>query len=108
LSQILATVQGLLKRGEYIVSRHGYRELAADDILVEEILAGIESAVVVEDYPDSRKEPAVLVLQRDQSGFPVHVIWGVPKVNGTPAVLVTAYRPASERWTSDFLKRKKP
>jgi hypothetical protein len=73
LSQILAIVQGLLKQGEYRVSRHGYRELAADDILLDEVLMGIESAVVVEDYPDSRKEPSVLVLQRDRSDLPIHV-----------------------------------
>jgi len=108
LSQTLAIVQGLLERGEYLVTRHGYRELAADDILVDEVVAGIESAVVVEDYPYSRKEPSVLVLQRDRSGRPVHVMWGVPKISGTPAVLVTAYRPAPERWSPDFMKRKKP
>jgi hypothetical protein len=90
------------------VSRHGYRELAADDILLGEVLAGIGSAVLVEDYPDSRKEPSVLVWQRDRSGLPVHVMWGVPKINGTPAVLVTAYRPTPERWSTDFTKRKKP
>jgi hypothetical protein len=87
------------------VSRHGYRE--ADDILLDELLAAIESSVLVEDYPDSRKEPSVLVLQRDGSGRPVHVMWEVPKVDGTPAVLVTAYRPAPERWSPDFMKRKK-
>jgi hypothetical protein len=108
LSQILAIVQGLLGRGEYLVSRHGYRELAADDILLEEILVGIESAVLVEEYPDSRKEPSVLVLQHDRSGLPVHVMWGVPRINGTPAVLVSAYRPTPERWSPDFMKRKKP
>jgi len=108
LSQTLAIVQGLLKRGEYLVSRHGYRELTADDILLEEVLAGIDSAVAVEDYPSSRKEPSVLVLQRDVSGLPVHVMWGVPKIKGTPAVLVTAYRPTPELWSPDFMKRKKP
>jgi len=108
LSQILTIVQGLLKRGEYLVSRHGYRELAADDILLDEVLIGIGSAVVVEDYPDSRKEPSVLVLQRDRRGLPIHVMWGVPKISGTPAVLVTPYRPTPERWSSDFMKRKKP
>jgi hypothetical protein len=108
LSQTLAIVQGLLKRGEYLVSRHGYRELAADGILLDEVLAGIESAVVVEDYPGSRKEPSVLVLQRDRDGLPVHVMWGVPKIKGTPAVLVTAYRPTPELWSPDFMKRKKP
>ena len=75
MSQLLAIVQELLKRGEYLVSRHGYRELAADDILLDEVLVGISSAVVVEDYPDSRKEPSVLVLQRDRTGLPVHVMW---------------------------------
>ena len=108
MSQILTVVQGLLKRGEYLVSRHGYRELAADDILLNEVLAGIESAVVVEDYPVSRKEPSVLVLQHDRSGLPLHVMWGVPKIKGTPAVLVTAYRPTPERWSPDFMKRKNP
>jgi hypothetical protein len=108
LSQILAIVQRLLRRGEYLVSRHGYRELAADVILLDEVLAGIGSAVVVEDYPDSRKEPSVLVMQHDRSGLPIHVMWGVPKIDGTPAVLVTAYRPAPERWSPDFMKRKQP
>jgi hypothetical protein len=108
LSQTLAIVQGLLKRGEYLVSRHGYRELAADDILLEEVLAGIDSAVAVEDYPSSRKEPSVLVLQRDASDRPVHVMWGVPEIKGAPAVLVTAYRPTPELWSPDFMKRKKP
>jgi Domain of unknown function (DUF4258) len=108
LSRILATVQGLLRRGEYLVSRHGYRELEADGILLDEVLTGIESAIVVEDYPDSRKEPSVLVLQLDRSGLPVHVMWGVPKISGTPAVLVTAYRPTPERWSPDFTKRKTP
>ena len=107
MSQILAIVQRLLKRGEYLVSRHGYRELAADDILLDEVLAGVELAVVVEDYPDSRKEPSTLVLQYDRNGLPIHVMWGVPKDVGTPAVLVTAYRPLPERWSPDFKKRKK-
>jgi hypothetical protein len=107
MSKTLQRVQVLVARGEYLVSRHGFRELAADGILVEEVLAGIQEAAVVEDYPDSRKEPSVLVLQRDESGHPVHVMWGVPKSAGTPAILVTAYRPASERWSADFMRRKK-
>ena len=82
--------------------------MAADVILLEEVLAGIESAVVVEDYPASRKEPSVLVLQHDWSGRPIHVMWGVPKITGTPAVLVTAYRPIPERWSPDLMERKQP
>jgi Domain of unknown function (DUF4258) len=86
------------------VSRHGFRELAADDILLEDVLAGVDAAIAIEDYPGSRREPSVLVLQRDASGRALHVMWGV--ATETPAVLVTAYRPAPERWSADFMRRK--
>jgi len=107
MSEILRRVQALISRGEYRVSQHGFRELVADDILVGDALASVAAAVVVEDYPDTRKEPSVLVLQHDREGRPIHVMWGIPKVEGTPAVLVTAYRPAPDRWSDDFLKRNK-
>lgn len=89
------------------MSLHGFRELAADDIVAEDAVTGVATAVIVEEYLDSRKEPSVLVLQRDRGGRPIHVMWGIPKVAGTPAVLVTAYRPDAELWSKDFTMRKK-
>ncbi|KAB2882794.1 MAG: DUF4258 domain-containing protein [Pseudorhodoplanes sp.] len=108
MSEILRRVQTLVLRGDYQVSRHGFRELAADDIVAQDALTGVARAIVVEDYPDSRKEPSVLVLQYDRDGRPIHVMWGVPKMAGRPAILVTAYRPAPERWSADFRRRKTP
>jgi hypothetical protein len=107
MSETLRRVQTLVLAGDYRVSHHGFRELAADDILVEDAIAGIENAVIVEDYPDNRMEPSVLIFQRDGSGRPIHVMWGVPKIAGRPAILVTAYRPAPERWSADFTRRNK-
>ncbi len=105
MSETLRCVQTLVLAGDYRVSRHGFRELAADDIVLDDVLAGIGAAVLVEDYPSNRMEPSVLVLQRDRNGQPVHVMWGVPKASGRPAVLVTAYRPALHRWSPDFTRR---
>ncbi|MBI3703461.1 MAG: DUF4258 domain-containing protein [Rhizobiales bacterium] len=105
MSETLRRVQTLVASGEYRVSRHGFRELAADDILLDDVIASVEAAAVVEDYPDSRMEPSVLVLQYDRTRRPIHVMWGVPKATGTPAVLVTAYRPARQRWSADFKRR---
>lgn len=105
MSETLRRVQALVLKAEYRVSRHGFRELAADDIVLEDVLAGVAAAALVEDYPDNRMEPSVLVLQHDGRGRPIHVMWGVPKASGTPAVLVTAYRPAPERWSLDFMRR---
>jgi hypothetical protein len=70
------------------------------------VIAGVVSALVVEDYPYFAHGPCVLVKQMDADGHPLHVLWGIPKSRTGPAVVVTACRPDATRWSDDFLKRK--
>jgi hypothetical protein len=106
VSKTFERIRLLVNRREVQVSDHGYDELAADGLLVREVLAGVETALLLEDYPHYPKGPCVLALQRDDAGRPVHVVWGIPKGQASPAVLVTAYRPDPERWTEDFRRRR--
>ena len=53
MSDVLARVQELVARNEVRPSLHGFRELAADGILLDDLLGGIEAAVVIEDYRDN-------------------------------------------------------
>ena len=105
MSKTLEEIIELVGRRQILISNHGYDELAADDILVKDIVLGISKAVMIEDYPDYHKGPSVLVLQEDSQSKPIHVVWGIPKGRSSPAVLVTAYRPDPKRWSSDFLRR---
>ena len=106
MSPTLDQVRALVARGEIQVSAHGYEELAADQILVHEVVDGLGQAVVVEDYPEFPKGPCVLVLEQDRSGRPVHVVWGIRKGDTSPAVLITAYRPDPAKWDETWLTRR--
>jgi hypothetical protein len=106
MSETFDKVRALVRRAEVKISDHGYDEMADEDILAREVLAGVSEGVVVEDYPTYAKGPSVLVLQRDQDQRPIHVVWGIPNGLSSPAVVVTAYRPNPDLWSEDFTRRK--
>jgi len=106
MNDTFAAIQTLVRNQEIRISEHGYDEMVEDGLHVREVLAGIGGAVVIEDYPTYPKGPCVLVLQHDRTGLPIHVVWGIPKGQISPAVLVTAYRPDPVRWTADFMRRR--
>ncbi|MEZ5501074.1 MAG: DUF4258 domain-containing protein [Steroidobacteraceae bacterium] len=107
MSATLKRIRALVAAGKVLISNHGYDELAADDIFVADVLAGLAAAQVVEDYPDATRGPSVLVLESDAVGDLFHAVWGIPQGKSEPAVLVTAYRPDPQLWVEGFLARRK-
>ena len=96
----------LVSAGEVRISEHGYDELAEDGLTAREVVSGIRDAVLVQEYPSYPKGPCILLLQKDKSGLPIHVVWGIPKGHDKPVVLITAYRPDPERWDESFTRRR--
>jgi hypothetical protein len=80
MSDTLGIISELIKASEFQLSAHAVRELSADGIVILPLVERIDDAVVVEDYPEYHKGPCVLVLQSDEFGRPVHLLWGIPKV----------------------------
>lgn len=107
MTEFVETLQTLIHAGEVRISEHGYDELVEDELTAREILDGIKDAILIEEYPDYPKGPCVLLLQKDRTGEPVHVVWGIPKGQTKPVVLITAYRPDPEQWDKSFTQRYK-
>ena len=57
LSDTFESIRKLIQKGEVRVSEHGYDELLADGLLAREVVEGVLEAVVVEDYPTTRRVP---------------------------------------------------
>lgn len=100
-------IRTLVSDGNVRISEHGYDELAADGLLVREIVEGVANAELLEDYPDYPKGPCVLLLQRTRDGRLAHTVWGLPVGQAEPAVLVTAYLPDPEKWEPGFRRRRR-
>lgn len=107
MSDTYKQIVALIKKGDILISDHGYDEMAEEGILVRDVISGIDNSLLVEDYPNYTKGPCVLLLQRASDEKPIHVVWGIPKGYLSPAVIVTAYRPDPNRWSDDFLRRKR-
>jgi hypothetical protein len=106
MSETLAKVRELVKARMVRVSQHAISELLDDDISLQAVVDGIESAEIVEDYPDHARGPCVLCLQRIEADQLVHVLWGIAAHCPGVTTLVTAYRPDPERWMDDLLTRR--
>ena len=106
MSETFDRICELIAAGNVRISDHGYDELAADGLLAGEVLAGVASSQLVEDYPEYPKGPCVLVLQTDSQDQPIHALWGIPAGETEPAVLITAYRPDAKLWENGFLRRR--
>jgi hypothetical protein len=106
LSEFADKVRRLASTGDVRISEHGYDELAEDGLTAREVLDGVQDAVVLEEYPSYPKGPCVLFLQKDRTGAPIHAVWGIPKGQDKPVVLITAYRPNQGRWDHSFTRRR--
>lgn len=105
MSRLWQQFVALITAGDVRISEHGYDALANDGLTVNDLLASVGSADVIEEYPEYPKGAAVLVLQQSVDGSPVHAVWGVPRGYNKPVVLVTAYKPDPALWDETFTRR---
>jgi hypothetical protein len=73
----------------------------------QEVYEASAECTIVEEYPDDRPYPSVLVLGRTNEGRPVHVVCAYAPEDDQ-LIVITMYEPDPNRWDDEFRQRRKP
>jgi hypothetical protein len=90
---------------QIIFTGHARKRLFVRGISVDEVRRAIEHGENVEDYPEDKPYPSMLILGWiDQK--PVHIVLARVATDGI-CIIVTVYSPDPQKWEPGFKKRKK-
>lgn len=101
----LQQIQQQLRAGEFEHTEHSRSRAVIRNISVSEIIEAGSIASVVEEYPDRRYGPSVLLFGINDGGRPVHLV--VALADSPLARIVTIYDPDPSEWR-DFWTRREP
>lgn len=99
----LAQIQQQLADGDYELSRHAFRRAIERNISEEEIRAAGAQAEIIEEYPDDKYSPSVLLLGYTLAQRPIHI--QVSTVESMMTRIITLYEPDPAEW-DEFRKRR--
>ena len=99
----LATVRQQLTAGQFDFSRYAFRRAVERNISGEEIRAAGERAEVIEEYPEDKYSPSVLLLGFTGVGRPLHI--QVSMADAETTRIITLYEPDPTEW-AEFRQRR--
>ena len=88
------------------ITDHADEEAFDDSLTYEEIYSSVIQGEVIEDYPNDKPYQSCLIMGKNFSGEPIHSVWAYNTENQW-AVLITVYRPDSNRWVDWKVRVKK-
>ena len=89
--------------GEFDYSEHAFRRAVVRNISDREIREAAPNCTVIEEYPDDKYGPSMLLLGFTASGRPLHIQLSLAD---TPRVrIITLYEPDDEHWEGNVTRR---
>ena len=99
----LQDIQRQIAAGAYEFSRHAFRRAVERNISEQEIREAGAQAQVVEEYPEDKYAPSVLLLGFSAAGRPLH--FQVSYANTALTKIVTIYEPDASEWIDSRKRR---
>ena len=99
----LAGIQQHLATGRFDFSRHAFRRAVERNISKEEIRTAGARAEIIEEYPEDKYSPSLLLLGFTSAGRPLHI--QVSAADSDATRIITLYEPDPTEW-DEFRKRR--
>jgi hypothetical protein len=99
----LAQIQQQLVAGQFDFSRHAFKRAVERNISEQEIRTAGAGAEIIEEYPEDKYSPSVLLLGFTSAGRPLHI--QVSAADSETTRIITLYEPDPADWTG-FRKRR--
>jgi hypothetical protein len=101
----LELVREAIRQNKVIWRAHALERMVARGVSTDDVRRALLHGEVVEDYPDDRPYPSVLVMSRAE-GRLLHVVVAHDSQSGY-ALVITAYEPDPRRFDPTTAKRRK-
>lgn len=98
----ISEIREYIVKGNFRITDHAFEEMKADGLIFQDVIAGVMSGEVIENYSRAYPLLASLINGKTESGQPIHVCISLPPL----VKVITVYRPDPEKWTEDFCKRR--
>ena len=86
------------------ITIHAHGEMVEEDISLQDLIAALRRATVLEHYPDHKRGACCLVLGETGTGRFLHVVC---TTSLDVAIIITVYEPKPPKWVTPWQRGKK-
>jgi hypothetical protein len=86
-------------QGDFEFSKHAVDQTIIREISVQEIRDAMKSGKIIEDYPDDKYGPSILLFGLTKEKRPIHIQCSYP--SRSIVKIITVYEPDPDQWV-DF------
>ena len=99
----LAQIRQQLAAGQFDFSRHAFKRAIERNISEEEVRTAGAQAEIIEEYPEDKYSPSVLMLGFTSAGRPLHI--QVSSADSDTTRIITLYEPDPSEWAEHRKRR---
>ncbi len=98
----LVRIQRQVAAEAFRVTQHAQKEMDAEEITLDEVLAAVANGQILENYAEHKRGPCCLLYGRTQQDRPLHVVCTTAQ---QLLIIITVYEPLPPRWVSSIQRR---